>query len=166
VRILAIADVHGAIEVYEWLVESAAKYGPDAVVLAGDLFSAGWEEEHRVQAQDIIIPCLKRISARVFYIMGNDDSVALDHEDEQIQPLHGRRLSHGTYSFVGYQYSPPFVGEAFVKPDAEIGKRQEGTISLLWKLAREPIPEDRAGGSLHPVRGTKGQWASRPADSA
>ena len=32
---IPMADIHGAVEVYEWLVESSAKYGPDAVVLGG-----------------------------------------------------------------------------------------------------------------------------------
>jgi Icc-related predicted phosphoesterase len=63
---------------------------------------------------------LKRISARVFYIMGNDDNVALDYEDEQILPLHGRQLCCGNFSFVGYQFTPPFVGAVFVKPESEI----------------------------------------------
>jgi DNA repair exonuclease SbcCD nuclease subunit len=66
--------IHGANEVYEWLVESAAWHQPDAIVLAGDLFSAGWEEEQRAEAQTIIILLLKRISVPVFYIMGNDDT--------------------------------------------------------------------------------------------
>jgi uncharacterized protein len=131
VRILAIADIHGANEVYEWLVESAARHQPDAIVLAGDLFSAGWEEEQRAEAQTIIIPLLKRISVPVFYIMGNDDNVGLDHEDEQIRPLHGRRLSYGEFDFVGYQFTPPFVGTVFVKPESEIEKDARSLEPLL-----------------------------------
>jgi len=119
-RILAIADTHGGSEVYEWLVESAARHQSDLVVLAGDLFSAGWEEEQREQAQTILIPLLKRISAPVFHIMGNDDNVVLGYEDDQIRPLHGRRLSCGNSHFVGYQFTPPFVGAVFVKPESEI----------------------------------------------
>jgi uncharacterized protein len=130
-RILAIADVHGAVEVYEWLVESAAKYDPDLVVLAGDLFSAGWEEEQRPQAQNIIVPLLKRISAPVFYIMGNDDNVALGHEDEQVRPLHGQRLVCGDFRFVGYHFTPPFVGTVFVKPESEIEKDVQSLAPLL-----------------------------------
>lgn len=130
-RILAIADIHGAAEVYEWLVESAAKYDPDLVVLAGDLFSAGWEEEQRPQAQNMIVPLLKRIPAPVFYIMGNDDNVTLGHEDEQVRPLHGRRLFCGDFSFVGYHFTPPFIGTVFVKPETEIAKDVQSLAPLL-----------------------------------
>lgn len=66
--------------------------------------------------------------------MGNDDHVALDYSDELIQPIHGRRVAIGAYSFVGYQYSPPFVGDAFVKTDAEI----ETDLPLL-----EPLVDER-----------------------
>src|SRR5271155_545663 len=130
-RILAIADIHGAIEVYEWLLEAAHEHRPGAVVLAGDLFSAAWEEEQRAEAQTIIIPLLKRISAPVFYIMGNDDNVALEYEDDQIRPLHGRRLTCEGFAFVGYQFTPPFAGAVFVKPESEIEKDVRSLEPLL-----------------------------------
>ncbi len=69
--------------------------------------------------------------------MGNDDNVALDYEDALITPLHDRRVEFDSYNFVGYQYTPPFAGEAFVKEDSEIaadldlldgGAVDEGTI--------------------------------------
>jgi hypothetical protein len=51
---IPMADIHGAVEVYEWLVESSAKYGPDAVVLGG-LVLRWLEAEQRVEAQKIIL---------------------------------------------------------------------------------------------------------------
>jgi Icc-related predicted phosphoesterase len=54
------------------------------------------------------------------YTSRNDDNVALDYSDELIQPIHGRRVAIDAYNFVGYQYTPPFVGDFFVKTDAEI----------------------------------------------
>jgi len=130
-RILAAADIHGALDVYHWLRDAAVKYSPGAVVLAGDLFSGGWEEEQREEAQSIIVPLLRKIPAPVFYIMGNDDNVALDYEDEQVRPLHGRRLSHGDFNFVGYQFTPPFVGTAFVKQESEIEKDLRSLEALV-----------------------------------
>ena len=129
-RILAIADLHGVMDVYEWLVESAGKFRPGAVILAGDLLSGGWEAEQRAEAQGVILPLLKRIPCPVFYIMGNDDEVALDYEDDQIRPLHFRRLSCGGFQFVGYQFTPPFAGSTFVKPEDEI----ESDLRLLGPL--------------------------------
>ncbi len=121
VRVLATADIHGVMSIYEWLVGSVEEYRADLLVLAGDLFAGDWADGQREQAPQII-PLLKRAAVPVFYLMGNDDNVALDYEDEQIKPLHGRRLACGSYSFVGYQYTPPFVGTIFVKPDSEIEK--------------------------------------------
>ncbi len=128
-RILAAADIHGVLEVYEWLVELAEKHEAHLVVLAGDLFAGGWEEEQRQQAQ-IIIRVLKRMPVPLLYLMGNDDFVALDYEDEHVKPLHGRRLDFGGHGFVGYQYSLPFVGGIFEKPEAEI-ERDLGSLEPL-----------------------------------
>jgi Icc-related predicted phosphoesterase len=43
-RILAIADIHGAGIVYEWLREAVLDYAADALILAVDLLAGGWEE--------------------------------------------------------------------------------------------------------------------------
>jgi Icc-related predicted phosphoesterase len=130
-RILAAADIHGVIFVYEWLVRHA--HSADVLVLAGDLFDADFPAKQRKQAEKIVAR-LRASSAPVLYLMGNDDNVALDYEDDLIQPLHGRRVEIGDYNFVGYQYTPPFVGDAFVKPDNEIA----GDLQLL-----EPLIDER-----------------------
>lgn len=116
-RVLAAADIHGVLFVYEWLVKQAQV--ADVLVLAGDLFDADFDDAQRKQAEDIV-GILHGSSAPVLYIMGNDDNVPLDYEDNLIQPLHGRRVEIGDYNFVGYQYTPPFAGETFVKEDDEI----------------------------------------------
>ncbi len=117
--ILAAADLHGAMDVYGWLRASAAEHRPDAVVLAGDLFAGAPGPGQRAQAPRIVA-ALKRFAAPVYYIMGNDDGCALAYEDDRIQPLHGRRLERGGFNFVGYEYSLPFVGGIYEKPEREI----------------------------------------------
>ncbi len=68
-----------------------------------------------------IISVLKRARVPCFYLMGNDDNVALGYEDEQIKSLHGKRFSCGSYHLVGYQYTAPaFVGRLFVKSKEEM----------------------------------------------
>ena len=132
-RILAAADIHGSLEVYQWLIEQTPL--ADALILAGDLFDADFEDQQRLQAEKIL-KLLPRSNCRVFYIMGNDDNVALDYEDALIKPLHDRRVEFDGYNFVGYQYTPPFAGGTFVKEDSEIaadlhlrdGAVDEGTI--------------------------------------
>jgi Icc-related predicted phosphoesterase len=118
-RILAAADIHGFMSVYNWLAELAREPIADVLVLAGDLLSCDSEDEQRKQARSIIA-VLKTMRIPVFYIMGNDDFIALDYQDEQIRPLHGQRLQFGNYNFVGYQFSLPFVGGIFEKPEEDI----------------------------------------------
>lgn len=120
-RILAAADIHGVLNVYEWLVRLVQEQHADLLVLAGDLFAGGGEEKQREEAKKII-PLLKRAPVPLLYLMGNDDFVALDYQDERVKPLHGKRLEFGSHNFVGYQYTLPFVGTTFVKPEKEIEK--------------------------------------------
>jgi Icc-related predicted phosphoesterase len=133
-RILAIADIHGALSVYKWLLGLISEEQADVVVLAGDLLIGAWEEEQREQCRESIIPLLKKMPIPVLYIMGNDDHIALEYENGQIKPIHGRRLDLGGYGFVGYQYSPPFMGGIFEKPETEI----EADTRIL-----EPLLDDR-----------------------
>jgi Icc-related predicted phosphoesterase len=116
-RILGIADIHGAVEVYEWLPEAASDYGADVVILAGDLLIGGWEEEQSAQACSVVMPLLQTIPVPVLFIMGNDDHIELKPEDDKVRPVHGRRLEFSTYGIAGYQFSPPFVGGCHEKPD-------------------------------------------------
>jgi len=129
-RILAIADIHGVLGVYDWLGQIARQYRPDLLILAGDLFAYDSEEGQREQARHII-PLLKRVEIPCYYLMGNDDNVGLDYADKQIQPFHGRRFTCGANNFVGYQYSPPFVGELFVKTENQLEDDLHSLESLL-----------------------------------
>lgn len=119
-RILGIADIHGAINVYAWLRDAVSSYGADVLILAGDLLLGGWEEEQSEQARTVVMPLLRTIPASVFFIMGNDDHIELEPEDENVRPLHSRRLNFDTYGVAGYQFSPPFVGGCHEKPENEI----------------------------------------------
>jgi len=127
-RIIAAADIHGVRAVYEWLMD-LSHTSCDVLVLAGDLFAGDFASEQRKQAEKIVA-LLRSSSVPVLYIMGNDDNVALDYSDRLIQPIHGCRVAIDAYNFVGYQYTPPFVGDAFVKTDAEI----EADLPLLEPL--------------------------------
>ncbi len=144
-RVLAAADIHGVWAVYEWLVDLTHTASYDVLALAGDLFAGDFASEQRKQAERIV-SILRSSAIPVLYIMGNDDNVALEYEDELIQPVHGRRVTLGAYNFVGYQYTPPFVGDAFVKTDAEI----EADLPIL-----EPLVDKRTIFVTHgPARGS------------
>jgi uncharacterized protein len=129
-RILAASDIHGILPAYEWLVEMAGEHRVDMLILAGDLFAADEEDGQREQGRQII-SVLKSLGTSCCYLMGNDDSVGLDYEDERIRSLHGRRLRLGMCSLVGYQYTPPFMGQTFVKPEVEIEEDLRAIEPLL-----------------------------------
>ena len=123
-RVLASADVHGKFSVYVWLLRTALEYHAEAVVLGGDLFGclegfATPEEAQRHEAR-LLSELLADLGLPILYIMGNDDLVELQPSFAHIQAIHGRRVRLGRYSFVGYQYSLPFMGGTFEKPEADI----------------------------------------------
>jgi Icc-related predicted phosphoesterase len=105
------------------------------LVLADDLLIGAWEEEQPEQCRESIIPLLKQMPIPVFYIMGNDDHVALEYENGRIKPIHGKRLHLGGYGFVGYQYSQPFMGGIFEKPEARLQQIPESSSPYSTKRA-------------------------------
>ena len=117
-RVLAAADIHGFFVVYEWLVE-LARTSADVLLLGGDLLTGDIASAQQEQAREVIA-ILKSLTVPVLYIMGNDDNVSLNYEDALIRSIHGQRVDMAHCNFVGYQYTPPFVGEEFVKPLYEI----------------------------------------------
>ena len=123
-RILAIADVHGRRPIYDWLLAAARENRVEAMILAGDLLGCpdGFDTPEEAQRHDAeqLIGLLDAAGLPVLYVMGNDDLVELDSASERVQSIHGRRAQLGRFRFVGYQYSLPFMGGAFEKPEAEI----------------------------------------------
>jgi len=120
VRILAIADIHGVIEVYEWLQDAVLDYGAGTLILAGDLLMGGREEEQSEQARTPVMPLLQAVAVPVLFVMGNDDHIELEPENEKIRSVHDKRIDFGTCGVAGYQYSPPFVGSCHEKLEEEI----------------------------------------------
>ncbi len=129
-RILAAADVHGTLSVYEWLAETAVREKADLLILAGDLLAGDTEEWQRRQSA-AVVRVLRTVRVPVLYLMGNDDLTPLGYEDERIKPLHLRAVAHGRHTFVGYEYSLPFVGGIFEKPESEIERDASSLEPLL-----------------------------------
>ena len=123
-RILAGSDIHGSHFVYKWLVQKAHENSVDVLVLAGDLLGCpdGYDTVEDAQRQDAsaIVRILQRTRVPVYYIMGNDDLVELDPRSDQFISIHGRRVELAKRNFVGYQYSLPFMGGVYEKPENEI----------------------------------------------
>jgi Icc-related predicted phosphoesterase len=120
-KILAAADVHGIRPVYDWLLAAAREYRVDAIVLAGDLLGCvdGFDTPEAAQQHEsaILASLLDTAEMAVLYIMGNDDLVELNSTSNRVRSIHGRRVQCGHFGFVGYQYSLPFMGGTFEKPD-------------------------------------------------
>jgi len=129
-RVLASADLHGQQSVYEWLLRTAPEHRVDVVVLAGDLFGCldGFDTPEAAQEHEahVLLQRLSRAGVQVFHVMGNDDLVELNSTVPSVQSLHGRRVELGRYSFVGYQYSLPFMGGTFEKPEESGRGPEEG----------------------------------------
>jgi Icc-related predicted phosphoesterase len=123
-KILAAADVHGVRLVYEWLLAVASHHRVAAIILAGDLLGCpdGFDTVEAAQHHEarMVTNLLADAGVPVLYIMGNDDLVELNPRSERLQSIHGRRVACGAFYFVGYQYSPPFMGGPFEKPEAGI----------------------------------------------
>ena len=60
------------------------------------------EDARRHEADDLVRH-LDASGALVLYVMGNDDLVELEPRWQRVQSLHGRRVEHGGFAFVGYQ---------------------------------------------------------------
>ncbi len=125
-RLLALADLHGFREIYEWLVDVAAAEEPDAVVLAGDLLGWGgaFDTIEEAQAADRVqvLRGLSRIDCPMLYVMGNDDFIELDAPSPLLQSVHGKRIEIGDFNFMGYQYTLPFMGGIHERPEDEIAE--------------------------------------------
>jgi Icc-related predicted phosphoesterase len=123
-RILASADVHGSRSVYDWLLRAAREHEVEAIVLAGDLLGCldGFDtpEDAQRHEAELLTDLLDRAGVSILYIMGNDDLVELNADSDRVQSIHGRCVDCGRFAFVGYQYSLPFMGGTFEKPDANI----------------------------------------------
>lgn len=53
-------------------------------------------------------------------LMGNDDLIELESTPPNFTNVHARRVEFEGFDVVGYQYSLPFMGGRFEKPEAEI----------------------------------------------
>lgn len=134
-KVLASADVHGRWPVYQWLVTVAQEQRVQAIVLAGDLLGCpdGFDTPQEAQQHEarVLVELLEGAQVPVFYIMGNDDLVELNSRSKRVQSLHGRKVWAGHFAFVGYQYSLPFMGGAFEKPEAAIESDLRDLAKLL-----------------------------------
>lgn len=123
-QILAAADLHGDHDVYRWLVGLAATRRPDVIVLAGDLFGFpdGFEDVVEAQTADreLVLEHFSQFDRPVMYLMGNEDWIELAAPSDDHHSVHGQRVEHGIFNFIGYQYTLPFMGGVHERPEDEI----------------------------------------------
>lgn len=134
-KVLALADLHGEYQVYEWMSKVTAQTHPDVLVLAGDLlgFPEGYDEIELAQRADAkrLLSILDKIAAQTFYIMGNGDMIDLEAQGEGVCSINMVRVDTPPYNFVGYQYCLPFMGRPFEKTESEI---QEDLVALAPEI--------------------------------
>jgi Icc-related predicted phosphoesterase len=133
--VLAGADFHGSLDHYRWFLGEARELQAEALILAGDLFGYADEvddpdEDQRLnaaQVKDLFLSC----DVPVHFIMGNDDHFDIGETWEGWTPLHGLRVELGRFCIVGYQYSLPWMGGVFEKPEEEIAEDLEELEPLV-----------------------------------
>jgi Icc-related predicted phosphoesterase len=66
---------------------------------------------------------LERARVPIFFIMGNDDGIVGGgiewRSGDLLCSVNQRRVELGEFNIVGYQYTPPFIGGMFEKPEPE-----------------------------------------------
>jgi uncharacterized protein len=134
-RVLAASDIHGSHDVYRWLTSLVDSTRVDMLVLAGDLLGVpdGYETVESAQAADArsITDILEPLSVPVFYIMGSDDWVELVPTTQRLRSLNLTRTEVGRYNLVGYQYTLPFMGGVFERPEEVIGRDLQSLVQLI-----------------------------------
>jgi Icc-related predicted phosphoesterase len=122
--LLMSADLHGKWPVINWLLGVARERHVDAIVLAGDLLGCpdGFDSPEEAQRHDasMLNELLDGAGIPVFYVMGNDDLVELNSSSDRVRSVHGRQVRWRRFTFVGYQYSLPFMGGTFEKSEVDI----------------------------------------------
>ena len=130
-QLLLAADLHGQWSVFDWLLTVAHERRVDAMVLAGDLLGCpdGFSTIEKAQRHDAdrANVLLGEAGIPVFYVMGNDDLIELNASSNQVQSIHGRQVRWDRFTFVGYQFSLPFMGGTFEKPESAI----EGDLAAM-----------------------------------
>jgi Icc-related predicted phosphoesterase len=152
--ILASADLHGSRPVYRWVAAQARRHRPQAIVLAGDLFGFpdGFDSVEAAQADDAaaLERELSGLGIPVLYIAGNDDFIDWHASGDGFTDLHARRACVAGQAFVGYHFTPPFVGSCHEKPAAAIADDLRALEPLLDSrtvlVTHGPPRESPAGG--------------------
>lgn len=155
-HILAGADFHGQLDYYRWFLAQAKKLEPDALVLAGDLFGFADEvddpdEDQKINAEQVE-GLLKPCELPIYMILGNDDLFPVEESWGGCIQVHGKRVEHGRYNFVGYQYSLPWMGGIFEKPEEEIADDLE-SLKVLVDDSTVLVTHSPAHGILDPGSG-------------
>ena len=134
-NILAAADLHGQRSLYESMMVASPPLGVQAIVLAGDLlgYAPGYVKAEEAQRADArwIYRLLLESSVPIFYVLGNDDLVELGPDEGPLRSIDCRRLDLGSYNFVGYRYTLPFMGGEFEKTEEGIAQ----DLEILMPLA-------------------------------
>ena len=115
-RILFSSDLHGHIGAYKRFSELLSEEQFDLGILGGDLMSYSQDKE---ETERTIKEILHRARTRILFIMGNDDGI-LDYDWDDTELLNNcnmKRLPIGNHTFLGYQYTNPFVGGPFEKTE-------------------------------------------------
>ncbi len=134
-RLMAVSDMHGDLELLEALFDRA---GPvDVALLAGDLTNFGTESD-----AEAVVRLAERHAERVFAVAGNCDSAKIDwHLTELGVSLAAEGAAVGEVGFYGVSATPPWMGTMYEISEQEIAAALDAGLEQLARHAgsKEPL---------------------------
>jgi Icc-related predicted phosphoesterase len=129
-KILFTSDLHGNLEAFSRFSELLDRDEFDLGIISGDLMTYNPEKEAIEKKTKKI---LEMPGKKILFIMGNDDGI-LDHNWDDTEFLINpdlKKIELYNFTFVGYQYTNPYVGGPFEKTEEEQMKDMPLLESLI-----------------------------------
>ena len=169
------ADLHGRIDQYESLFETALEQEAQSVIIGGDIAETGSINPLKQELfltstlPDIVKTFKNKSDAEIYLILGNDDvATNLDlleaYNGNLWNHIHGKRFSiTPDYEIIGYPYIPisPFQVKDFEKFDVRL---KEGEKKGLFKKVFGGDDLVQPGSSLEGEVWTGKEWVKKVFD--
>ncbi len=132
-KILFTSDLHGHEGAYKSFASLLHRAEFSLGVIAGDLMTHLSLKEAEISRKTVMETLQEKIKSfqnilmssgkPIFFIMGNDDGIIEGGlswpENKSLININQKRAVYKKFKFIGYQYTVPFVGGLYEKPESE-----------------------------------------------
>jgi len=101
-KILAVADIHGNINMIRHLAEWTKRESFDLIIVPGDIGVSSKNEELQRASANEILSTLCKSNSRLLYVPGNWDFPDMGFSTKNCMNIDQRILSYGNLTFVGF----------------------------------------------------------------